>query len=162
MARPLRRRRTARQRDRPDQSTQRGMHHRRQAKPMKSYDTRAAARDLPTVTIESARSGADPDLSTKMLASFNQCTIGIMCFSGPTPWERHPDGDELLHVLEGGVEVTVLAEGGPLEAVVAAASIFVVPRGLWHRQVASTRTTLLFATALKGSEHSWTKDPRAP
>ena len=129
---------------------------------MKSYDTQAAARDLPTLTIESAMSGADPELSAKMLASFNQCTVGIMRFSGRTPWERHPDGDELLHVLEGDVEVTVLAEAGPLEAVVAAGSIFVVPRGLWHRQVASTPTTLLFATALKGSEHSWAEDPPGP
>jgi hypothetical protein len=57
----------------------------------------------------------------------------------------------------GAVEHT-----GPLRTTFAAGSIFVVPRGLWHRQNAAARTTLLFATALKGSEHSWAEDPRAP
>jgi mannose-6-phosphate isomerase-like protein (cupin superfamily) len=128
---------------------------------MKSYDTRAVAQDLATLTIKPGISGTDTEPPVKMLTSFNQCSIGIMRFSGRTPWERHPDGDELLQVLEGGVEVTVLTEAGPLRATIAMGSIFVVPRGLWHRQIASARTTLLFATALQGSEHSWAEDPRA-
>jgi quercetin dioxygenase-like cupin family protein len=129
---------------------------------MKSYDTRAVAQDLATLTIKPGMSGTDTDTEppVKMLTSFNQCSIGIMRFSGRTPWERHPDGDELLQILEGGVEVTVLAEAGPLTTTIATGSIFVVPRGLWHRQIASAGTALLFVTALKGSEHSWAEDPR--
>jgi hypothetical protein len=81
---------------------------------MKSYDTRAVAQDLATLTIEPGMSETDTDTEppVKMLTSFNQCSIGIMRFSGQTPWERHPDGDELLQVLEGCVEMTVLAEAG--------------------------------------------------
>src|SRR2546429_5362091 len=31
----------------------------------------------------------------------NRCTLGVTRFSEPSRWERHPAGDELLHVLEG-------------------------------------------------------------
>ena len=57
-----------------------------------------------------------------------------MRFSGQAPWERHPDGDELLHVLEGAVDLTVLTDDGPTELRLDAGSVFVCPKGLWHRQ----------------------------
>jgi len=38
------------------------------------------------------------------LLPFNQCTIGV-ARKWPPPWEMHPTGDELLHMLEGEVEV---------------------------------------------------------
>lgn len=75
--------------------------------------------------------------------------------------ERHPDGDELLQVLEGEVDVTVLTEEGePVRATVAAGSVFVVPRGLWHRQLAQSAAALLFATPAETTQHSWAEDPR--
>ncbi len=118
-------------------------------------------RDLAELTIVPGMSDTGAVPYMKMLAAFNESTIGIVRFSGRTPWERHPAGDELLHVLDGAVEVVVLTEAGPVQATVPAGSIFVVPRGLWHRQVAAA-TTLLFATPTEGSEHSWADDPRTP
>ena len=50
-----------------------------------------------------------------------------MRFRGQTPWERHPAGDELLHVIEGAVEVTVLTDDGPV-------------RRIHHRGLGSRRT----------------------
>ena len=83
-----------------------------------------------------------------------------MRFRGQTPWERHPAGDELLHVLEGAVEVTVLTDAGPVQRSVAAGSVLVVPRGAWHRQRAEEGVVLLFATAAETTDHSWAEDPR--
>ena len=82
-------------------------------------------------------------------------------YSGLTPWERHPDGDELLHTLEGEVEVTLLRDGGPTKTRVRAGSMFVVPRGLWHRQIARAAVMQWGATPGR-TEHSTAKDPRAP
>ena len=129
---------------------------------VKAYDTTAEMRDLAELTIVPGMSDAGAAPYMKMLAAFNESTMGIVRFSGQTPWERHPGGDELLHVLEGAVEVIVLAETGQFQAAVPAGSIFVVPRGLWHRQIAAVGTTLLFATPTEGSEHSWADDPRTP
>jgi Mannose-6-phosphate isomerase len=96
----------------------------------------------------------------QFLAPFNQCTLGVVRFSGETPWERHPDGDELLYILDGEISVTILTDGGPVRATVSAGSIFVVPRDLWHRQLAQTGATLLFATPTEKTENSWAEDPR--
>lgn len=55
-----------------------------------------------------------------------------------SPWERHPDGEELLHVLKGAVEVTLLLESGPATRQLDAGSIFLVPAGVWHCHTALT------------------------
>jgi quercetin dioxygenase-like cupin family protein len=31
-----------------------------------------------------------------------------------SPWERHPTSDELLHVLEGEVEIILMTDDGPV------------------------------------------------
>ena len=54
-------------------------------------------------------------------------------FSGRSPWERHP-ADELLHVLEGEVEITLHTPGGPVVEDMRAGEIAVVPANVWHRQ----------------------------
>src|SRR5262249_7831383 len=74
-----------------------------------------------------------PDMAQRHLARMNESTIGISRISGNPRWERHPDGDELLHVLEGEIEVTTLTESGAVLTTVPAGSFFVCPRGLWRR-----------------------------
>ena len=126
---------------------------------MKNHDLKAETQDLATLVIKPGMGESEASPWMKMLAPFNQCMLGVVRFCGRTPWERHPDGDELLHVLEGAVEVTVLADSGPSDTTVAAGSIFVVPRGLWHRQTAASPVTLLFATAADSTEHTWDEAP---
>jgi ethanolamine utilization protein EutQ (cupin superfamily) len=36
--------------------------------------------------------------------------IGLGRYSGRSPWERHLNGDELLYVLDGEVEITLLSD----------------------------------------------------
>lgn len=127
---------------------------------MKAHDIHAALSDLPELAITPSTTEEDAAAAMRMLTPFNQCTLGVVRFSGQTPWERHPDGDELLHVLEGEVDVTVLTNGGPVHATVCAGSIFVVPRGQWHRQLARLAAALLFATPTETTENSWAEDPR--
>jgi quercetin dioxygenase-like cupin family protein len=102
-----------------------------------------------------------PDMSVRLLASMNQCAVGVSRFSSRAHrWERHPDGDELLHVLEGELDVTTLTESGPVRTNVPAGSVFVTPRGLWHWPRPVSPVSLLFVTPWKGSEHSNEEDPR--
>ena len=53
------------------------------------------------------------------------------------------NADELLHVLDGEIDLTVLTDEGPVRSNIPAGSVFVVPQGLWHRPVARVMTTLL-------------------
>src|SRR5882724_959301 len=114
---------------------------------MVAHDLRAALGDLPEMTM-------------RFLASLNRCTVGVSRFSEPSHWERHPTGDELLHILEGEADVVTLTDGGPVHSTVRAGSIFICPRGLWHRVLPRSPLSMLFATPGEGTEHSDAKEPR--
>lgn len=94
------------------------------------------------------------------LDTFNHGGLFLGSFSGQSPWERHLHGDELLHVLAGEVDITILTETEPVHLTLRTGSVFIVPQGLWHRQVARTAVTLLTATPTP-TDHSDAADPRA-
>jgi mannose-6-phosphate isomerase-like protein (cupin superfamily) len=97
----------------------------------------------------------------KVLGDFNRCMLGLTRFHGFTPWERHPE-DELLHVLEGSVEVEILpAEGDSTRAALTAGDVLIVPRELWHRQRTVDGVALLFVTSREGNDVSSANDPRS-
>jgi quercetin dioxygenase-like cupin family protein len=100
-----------------------------------------------------------PELEFRKLAQFNGGQVGVF-WSGPgvTPWERHPEDDELLQVLEGEADVTVWTEEGPITATVKAGHLLVVPRGLWHRHEIHDFVKELYLTP-DASEHSSAEDP---
>jgi len=123
-------------------------------------DLPAALRELPAVAITCATTEAEANAAVREVGRLEDRLLGVMRFSGTTPWERHPDGDELLHVLDGEVDVTVLTDDGPVAVVVPAGSLFVCPRGLWHRQTPRAAATVFFATPTATSEASWADDPR--
>ena len=125
---------------------------------MLSHDVMAALRDLPELKVTRNTTEADAMAAIRPFGELNKCLLGVTRFSGLTPWEHHPDADELLYVLEGTVDVTLLTDEGPLSTAVRAGAVLVVPRGLWHRQHAHHCTTLLFATG--ATNISWAEDPR--
>ena len=115
---------------------------------MRAHDVRAILADLPKMEFQE-------------LARFNQGHVGVFwCTAGTSPWERHPDDDELLHVLEGEVEIIVMSDDGPTPTLVRAGSCFVVPRGLWHRHHVPEKLLELYVTPGR-SEHSTADDPRS-
>jgi quercetin dioxygenase-like cupin family protein len=68
-------------------------------------------------------------------------TVGVIpVLDGPSPHrgEVHPDGDELLYLVSGVVEVVLddgdeTAVGNETTVVLRAGDAFVVPRGVWHQ-----------------------------
>src|SRR5262249_34943867 len=105
---------------------------------------------------EMALKRGDP---SRIVGKFDRCLLGAVRFSAQGPWERHPDGDELLHVLEGDIEMTILAPEGRVELTVSEGSVFVVPRGLWHRSRPRGIAAMLFATPTRNGEVSFADDP---
>lgn len=73
---------------------------------------------------------------------------------GSSDWEMHPNGDEVLWLLEGDVDI-VMEQADRSQQVVALHSGYgcVVPRGQWHQQVWQRPGRLLFVTAGAGTEH---------
>ena len=96
---------------------------------------------------------------SRIFDRLDQYMVGAVRFSGVPPWERHPAGDELLHVLEGELEICVLAPEGRMSFPLQAGSVFVIPRGLWHRSYPRGAVSMLFVTPTSGGEESWADDP---
>ena len=94
------------------------------------------------------------------LAAFNRGGLFVGRFTGRAPWERHTRGDELVQVLDGEVDLTVMTASRPVQVTLRAGGVFVVPRGLWHRQHARTEVTLLSATPTP-TDISFADDPRS-
>ncbi len=125
-----------------------------------AYDVGAAAARAIPLAITKATTAEEANAAYLHLADLDILSLGVMRFSGPTPWERHPDGDELLYALEGEVEVTTLTGDGPVTRMVRAGEAFVCPRGRWHRQLPKPWVTMLYGTPAKSTEISFDDDPR--
>jgi len=109
---------------------------------MEAHDIRAVLASLPPpreVTTAEEDAAAFPKL-----AAFGSGGVYVGRFAGDSsPWEFHPDADELLHVLDGELEVTVLTADGSKQVAVKAGCFFVVPEGHWHHVSARPTATLL-------------------
>jgi mannose-6-phosphate isomerase-like protein (cupin superfamily) len=94
-----------------------------------------------------------------VLAPFRDGAIFAGSFSGQSPWERHRNGDELVHVLDGSATLTIMTDGGPQAFELSAGMLIVVPQGHWHRFDAPGQVTVLTATP-QPTEHTLATDPR--
>jgi mannose-6-phosphate isomerase-like protein (cupin superfamily) len=91
--------------------------------------------------------------------SFHGCTGGVGAFKGRPPWEMHGGGDELLFVLAGESELTVLEAENREVRTLGPGQLAIVPQGRWHSNNAPSGVTMLFITPDEGNEHSW-DEPR--
>jgi mannose-6-phosphate isomerase-like protein (cupin superfamily) len=82
------------------------------------------------------------------LGKFNDCAIGIGRFiPGSSPWEKHTNGDELLLVTDGEVEIEVLEDSGESwRETLEKGSLFVVPKGKWHQLTAKDNISILYVS----------------
>jgi mannose-6-phosphate isomerase-like protein (cupin superfamily) len=87
--------------------------------------------------------------------SFHDCTGGVAAFKGRPPWEFHGAGDELLLILSGESELTVLEDGDRIVRTLSPGQLVIVPQGHWHSNDAPGGVTMLWITPSEGNEHSW-------
>jgi quercetin dioxygenase-like cupin family protein len=113
---------------------------------------------LAHVTAREVKTAEDDSAAFPRLETFNDGAVYVGRFSGQSPWERHAQGDELLHVLDGCVEVTLLIGATRVVRRVLPGSVVVVPKGVWHRQLALPSVTLLAVTP-DFSENSTADEP---
>ena len=103
------------------------------------------------------------EMDFRQLAAFNAGHVGVFWSEagGPSPWEMHPDTEEMLHILEGEIEVEILPQdGGPgTKTRVPSGCFIVLPRGCWHRQTMLGRTKELYLTP-GSTRMSRAADPR--
>lgn len=80
------------------------------------------------------------------LGTFDAHSVGLGRYvPGSSPWERHSNGDELLLVTDGEVEIEVLENDGRSRVyLLREGALFVVPKGLWHQLTATANVNILY------------------
>jgi quercetin dioxygenase-like cupin family protein len=92
-------------------------------------------------TPEAEREGAFAKLS-----QYRDGGIFAAKFQGESPWERHPNGDEIVQIVEGATTVHLMTNDGPQSVVLSAGMVVIVPQNTWHRFEAPDGVSLITAT----------------
>jgi mannose-6-phosphate isomerase-like protein (cupin superfamily) len=95
------------------------------------------------------------------LAPFRDGNIFSAKFAGDGAWERHPNGDELVQIVDGSTMLHLMTDSGPESRALGAGIIVIVPQGMWHRFESVNGVTLITVTP-KPTEHLMVdvEDPR--
>jgi mannose-6-phosphate isomerase-like protein (cupin superfamily) len=77
--------------------------------------------------------------SPKVVATLNDCEVMVVKVKDEFVWHKHDDTDDFFLVLKGRLTIQLRDRNIDLEA----GELFVVPRGVEHRPVASEEAHLL-------------------
>lgn len=128
---------------------------------LKAVDIQAELSNLPFIR------GRSPYTSeAEMMSGFTNLSPyrdgGIFAggFSGTGQWERHLQGEEIVHILDGATTLTIMTDHGPQSFEMTAGMIIVVPQGCWHQFHAPDGVTLMTVTP-QPTEHISGDDPRS-
>jgi mannose-6-phosphate isomerase-like protein (cupin superfamily) len=109
-----------------------------------------------TTEAERQQSGA-----FRTLAPYRDGNIYSAKFSGDAAWERHPNGDELVQIVDGSTTLHLMTKKGLETHELAAGMVAVVPQNTWHRFHAPSGVSIITATP-RPTEHLTVdiEDPR--
>jgi mannose-6-phosphate isomerase-like protein (cupin superfamily) len=71
--------------------------------------------------------------SSTRLATYRDATIFVNKSAGRGAWERHPDGDEFVYIIDGAATLHVVTDTGTQSIPVDTGKLAIVPAGAWHR-----------------------------
>jgi quercetin dioxygenase-like cupin family protein len=71
--------------------------------------------------------------SAARLAGYRDGGIFTSKSAGRGAWERHPEGEEIVQIVDGSAVLHLVTEEGPQSVTLAAGMLAIVPQGTWHR-----------------------------
>jgi len=92
-------------------------------------------------TPEAAREGA-----FACLAPYRDGAMFAGRFAGTSAWERHPQGDEIVHILEGKATLHLMTQEGRQSVALTDGMMVIVPRDMWHQFEAPEGVCLMTTT----------------
>jgi mannose-6-phosphate isomerase-like protein (cupin superfamily) len=83
-------------------------------------------------------------------------------FAGESQWERHQQGDEIVHIVDGATTLTLITndDADPQAFEMRAGMMIVIPQGCWHLFQAPVGVTIMTVTP-QPTEHLPADDPRS-
>ena len=124
------------------------------------HDVVATLESAPELVIRESTTHDEVRDTRRSFGALGDFDLGGRRFRGESPWERHPFDDELLYTTRGEVEVTLLRERGAEKHTLRAGALFVVPKGVWHKQRSEHGATSWGVTRTAHDEISFEDDPR--
>ncbi len=80
--------------------------------------------------------------------------IGVYPVESDWPhWEMHPEGAEILVLIDGRIDMMLEENGAQRVAPMSAGTTLVVPAGAWHRALVREPGRLMAVTYGPGTEH---------
>ena len=92
------------------------------------------------------------------LANYRDGGIFAGGFSGVSRWERHRNGDEIVHVLSGATRLTIMSQHATETFDLTTGMMIIVPQGCWHRFESETGVQLITVTP-QPTDHTRADDP---
>jgi len=80
------------------------------------------------------------------LAPYRDGAIFTAKFAGDAAWERHPNGDEIVQIVDGATTLHIMTDAGPQSLSLKAGMVAIVPQNTWHRFEAPDGVSLMTAT----------------
>ena len=84
--------------------------------------------------------------SSAQLTPYRDGAIFTTKFAGEGAWERHRNGEEIVHILDGDTTVHLMTDSGSETVELHAGMIAIVPQGAWHRFSSPGGVTLMTVT----------------
>lgn len=79
------------------------------------------------------------------------------CNTSCPQWEMHPEGDELVCLLSGEVDLVLELPGAEQVVRLSDRGGVIVPRGVWHTARVIRPSRMLFVTRGRGTQHRATE-----
>lgn len=80
------------------------------------------------------------------LAPYRDGALFAAKFAGLSAWERHPQGDEIVQIVDGATTLHLLTADGRQSQSLTAGMIVIVPRNVWHQFEAPDGVCVMTAT----------------
>ena len=78
-------------------------------------------------------SEADRKGAFARLAPYRDGALFSAKFAGTSAWERHPQGDEIVQIVDGATTLHLITEEGRQSLTLTAGMIAIVPQNAWHQ-----------------------------
>lgn len=95
----------------------------------------------------------DPGVRRLMGSEQGRLLSALTIDSDWTNWEMHPEGDEILFMLEGKATFLLEFTDSLREIELVTDRLLVIPRGVWHTAKVNKPARLLAITVGKGTQH---------
>lgn len=92
------------------------------------------------------------------LMPYRDGTIFITKFAGTGHWERHPNGDEIVQIIDATTSLYIVSDGRSETLNLSGGALVVIPQGAWHRFESAERVSLMTVT-LQPSDFTTADNP---